>query len=981
MVFKCSVAIVFLLAFANFSYAQRTITGKVTDAATNEPLIGANILVVGTSSGTVTDFDGNYELQVPEGATQLRVTYTGYTEQEVSIASGTNFEIQLVEGTALDEIVVTGYGTSKSKEVTSSITSIKAEDFNKGNISDPSQLLQGKVAGLTISRPGGNPNGNFSIRLRGLGTLGANTQPLVVIDGVLGADLNTVDPNDIASIDVLKDASAAAIYGTRGGAGVILITTKTGQSGKTTVNYEGFVSADVIDRSQEVLSPSEFRSFAGGTTGSFRGTDLGFSTEWFDEITEVGISQVHSLSISGGTKNTTYRASGNFRGVNGVAMNTGFNRLNGRFNVSQKALNDRLKIDFNYTTTAIDQELGFDEAFRYATIYNPTAPVRSDDPSLARYDGYFQQILFDYFNPVAILEQNVNQGEVRNSIASFRGTFTLAKDLDVSASFAQERKDFIRRTYYDKNSFFRGTDRNGLAQQRNDNNLSDLFAITANYRKNLGRAEFSLLGGYSFQELVDSGFGAEGGNIVSDAFDFNNLGAALDFDNGLGSVFSYKNSNRIIAFFGRATLNVDDIYFFTLNLRQEGSSRFGSNNKWGTFPGVSVGVDLSKLVEIDGVDNLKLRAGYGSTGNRPSRSYISLFTFAPTGQSFFYNGAYVPAYGPTQNPNNDLKWEVKEDINIGVDFALADFVITGSIDYFNTQTNDLIYPIGVSVPPNFVSQTDLNIGEIQNSGLEAVVQVNAVKKDRFSWTTGLNGTYYIQSELKNFLEEANGFRDLAGLGSPGQNETPLVRVEEGKPLGQLWGIQYAGVNEDGTWAFEDINGDNIAKGDNNDRTVIGNGLPDFQLGWNNSFTFGSFDFNFFLRGVFGHDLVNSFRALYEAPQSIANYNLPTTVEEIKTLNEAPKFSSFHVENASFLKLDNATLGYTFKLPQGGSFNNIRLYLNGLNLFTITDYSGADPEVRLTDTESDPPNALAPGIDRRNTYFTTRTFTFGLQLGF
>ncbi|NJL76631.1 MAG: TonB-dependent receptor plug domain-containing protein, partial [Saprospiraceae bacterium] len=394
----------------------------------------------------------------------------------------------------MDEVVVTGYGTAKAKEVTSAITSIKAEDFNKGNISDPTQLLQGKVAGLTISRPGSNPNGGFNIRLRGLGTLGANTQPLVIIDGVLGADLNTVDPNDIASIDVLKDASAAAIYGTRGGSGVILITTKSGQAGKTTVNYEGFVSADLLDRYQEVLSPDEFRNFAGGTSGSLRGTDLGSSTEWFDEITEVGVSQVHSLSVSGGSKNTTYRASGNFRSVNGVAKKTGFERLNGRLNVSQKALNDRLKLDFNYTTTAIDQQLGFDEAFRYATIYNPTAPIRSNDPAFARYDGYFQQTLFDYFNPVAIIEQNTNEGEVRNSIASFRGTFTLLDGLDVSASFAQERKDFTRRTYYDKNSFFRGTDRNGLAEQRNEKNLNDLFELTANYRKKLDKVEFSLLG-------------------------------------------------------------------------------------------------------------------------------------------------------------------------------------------------------------------------------------------------------------------------------------------------------------------------------------------------------------------------------------------------------------------------------------------------------------------------------------------------------
>jgi iron complex outermembrane receptor protein len=979
MHFKCSAIIVLLLATASFSFAQRTINGTIKDASTNEPLIGANILVLGTSSGTVSDFDGNFELQVPEGSTQLRVSYTGYAAQDVDVASGTTFNITLVEGSELDEVVVTGYGTLKSREVTSSITSIKAEDFNKGNISNPSQLLQGKVAGLTISRPGGDPNGNFNIRLRGLGSLGANSSPLVVIDGVLGADLNSVDPNDIASIDVLKDASAAAIYGTRGGQGVILITTKTGESGKTSVNYEGLVTADFTDRYQKVLSPSDYRSFRGGVQGDIKGTDLGSSTEWFDAITETGISHVHSLSLSGGSKGTTYRVSGNFRDVKGVAINTGFQRLNGRVNLSQKALNDRLTIDANYTTTTINADYGFNEAFRYATIYNPTAPIISNAPANAIYDGYFQQTLFDYYNPVAILEQNTNEGENRNSIASLRGTFNLLKGWDVSAFYSQERRDFTGQVYYDKNSFFRGRDRNGLASQRNDKNTIDLFEATTNYAVSFGNTELKLLGGYSFQEFENFGFRAEGGNIISDAFGFNNFNAAQDFKNGLGTVESYRNSERLIAFFGRANLNFDDTYYITASLRQEGSSRFGDNNKWGTFPGISAGVNLAKLFDIAGVDNLKLRAGYGEVGNRPGNSYISLQRFTP-GSSFFYNGNYVPSYGPASNANPDLKWEVKRDINIGVDFALADFLVTGSVDYFNTSTQDLIYPIGVPVPPNQFGTTELNIGEIQNSGLEFVANVNAVKKDNFTWTTSVNGTYFIGSELLEFLEEANGFRDVAVMGAPGQSDIPIVRVQEGSPLGQIWGLQYLGVSAEGKWLYAD-NDKNGTGGDNTDRAVIGNGLPDFQLGWNNTFTFGDFDFNFFLRGTFGHDLVNTFRGFYEAPQSITSYNLPETVKDIKNLSEAPKFSSFHVENASFLKLDNATLGYTIGLPSGSAFNKVRLYLNALNLFTITDYTGADPEVRLADTDSNPPNALAPGIDRRDTYFTTRAVTFGLQLGF
>ncbi|MCB0629110.1 MAG: SusC/RagA family TonB-linked outer membrane protein [Saprospiraceae bacterium] len=967
--------VVLAVCLTNLAFSQRTISGSVTDSQSGEPLIGANILVVGTSSGTITDFDGNYTLEIPADASELDVSYTGYGSERVAIPTGTDvLNMTLTPGEMLEEIVVVGYGTQKSKEVTSAITSIKEEDFNSGNLNNPTQLLQGKVAGLTISRPGGDPNAGVNIRLRGLSTLGANTQPLVIIDGVLGADLNSVDPNDIASIDVLKDASAAAIYGTRGGSGVILITTKTGEAGVTRVNYEGYVTAESVDRYTETLSADQFRSFAGGPNSDIRGTDLGSSTDWFDEITETGFTQVHSLSLSGGSKGTSYRVSGNYRNVNGIALNTGFNRINGRVNLQQKALNDRLKIDASYTTTSTNQDFGFNDAFRYASIYNPTAPVRSTDAAYDKYDGYFQQVLFDYYNPVAILEQNTNQGETRNSIASLRGTYTLVEGLDFSLFYSQERNDFQGRQYWDKNSFFTGQDRNGLASQRDDKSKIDLFEATATYNLNFGSTDLRLLGGYSYQDFLYSGFGATGGDIISDAFGYNNLGAAQDFNNGVGDVFSYKNSNRIVAFFGRANLNIDDTYFFSASLRREGSSQFGANNKWGTFPGISAGVNLVNALALSGFDNLKLRVGYGETGNRPPGSYISLQRFGP-GASFFYNGAYVPSYGPVSNPNPDLKWEVKKDLDVGVDFAFGDFKVTGSVDYFSTSTKDLIYEIGVPVPPNLYGSTQLNIGEINNSGLEAVVNIRAVENGNFSWNTSLNGTYYLASELKEFLEEANGSRDLATLGSPGQSDVPLVRVQEGAPLGQLWGIVFEGVSPEGNWIYSDINGDGNP-GQNDDRTVIGNGLPDFQLGWNNTFTFGNLDFNFFLRGTFGHDLINTYRAFYEAPQAITSYNLPVGVYDIQNLGEAPKFSSYHVEDASFIKLDNATLGYTFDVD-GTAFNKIRAYLNTNNLFTITGYSGVDPEVRLADGD----NALAPGIDRRNTYFTTRSFTFGVQLGF
>ncbi len=983
---KCGTLIVLLFLTASVTFAQRTISGTVTDQVSGDALIGANLLVVGTSTGTVTDFDGNFSLQLPANATTLRITYTGYTDLEVDITTGTEFNIELAEGTSLDEVVVTGYGTAKSREVTSAITSIKREDFNQGSIQNPAQLLQGKVAGLTISRPGGNPNNNFNIRLRSLSSVGADNSPLIIIDGVLGADLNTVDPNDIASIDVLKDGSAAAIYGTRGAAGVILITTKGGQAGKTQVSYEGFVAAETIDKTIEVLSADEFRSFRGGPDGSLRGQDLGSSTDWFDELTRVGLTQVHSLSLSGGTNNgTTFRFSGNYRDVEGIAINTGFTQLNFRANVQQKALNDRLTLNANITTTNRDEEAINNGVFRYATIYNPTAPVRSEDPAFDIYDGYWQQTLFDYFNPVALAEQDRFFKEIRNTILSLRGDYQLLPGLNAGVFYSQERKDETNQRYVDRNSFGLGRDRNGFAERGNGKDRNELFETTVNYGKSFGKTNMTLLGGYSYQSFDSEGFGVSTGNFITDAFGSNNLGASQDRPNGLTGLGSGKNNNLLIAFFGRAAFNIDDTYFFQATVRREGSSRFGENNKWGTFPGLSAGVNIAKLADLQGVDQLKFRVGYGLTGTRPRDSYISLQRFGP-GANFFFNGAYIPSYGPVSNPNPNLKWEEKQDINIGLDFALMDFKLTGTIDYFNTNTSDLILNFQVPVPPNFFPSTDLNVGQLSNSGLEFALGYSAINKSNFTWKTDLNGIYFIDNTFESFSNEELGVkqndRPIGNLGSPGQNSTPLVFLAEGQPIGQIFGLVYEGIDDQGRWIFKDTNGNGV-RNEDTDREVIGNGLPKFQIGFNNSFVFGNLDVNIFFRGVFGHDLVNTFRAFYEAPSALTSYNIMKSAEDIKQLTDAPTFSSFHVENASFVKLDNAAIGYRFPVAKSSGFTNIRVYVAGNNLLTFTGYSGVDPEVRLVDDPggTGQGNPLIPGIDRRNTYFRTRSFTFGVQLGF
>ncbi len=967
--------LILAIAISSFTFAQRTITGTVTDAANGDPLISATVVVAGTSTGTITDFDGKYSLEIPADATQLEISYTGYATSTVDIGAGNVLDVQLSAGALLDEIVVTGYGTQKAKEVTSAITSVKAEDFNQGNVQSPSQLLQGKVAGLNIARAGGNPNATFQIRLRGVGTAGANASPLIVIDGVPGGTLQSVDPNDIASMDVLKDGSAAAIYGTRGAAGVIIITTKKGQAGTSKVDYNGYVSFDNKARTVDVLSADEYRAFGGGN-------DIGSSTDWFEELTRQGISHIHNLSLSGGSKTTTYRVSANYRDVQGVAIRTGFDRLNARMNLTQKALNDRLTLTANVSTTTENKDLGFDYAFRQATIYNPTSPVR--DPSQTQYDGYAQQILFDYYNPVAIMEQNINREQVRTLTYNFRGDYEIVEGLNFGMFFSEQKTNESDMQYFDKNDLWTGANRNGLAVL-NDQEFADrLFESTLRYDIDLDAGKtLKLLAGYSYQEFENEGIFMSGGNFLTDAFTFNNISAAQDFANGLGSVGSYKNSNKLIAFFGRANLNIDDTYYFQASVRREGSSKFGRDEQWGIFPGISAGVVLTKLADIPAFDNLKLRAGYGVTGNPPVDSYLSQQRFGPTG-NFFFNGAFTSSFGPISNANPNLAWERKRDISVGVDFSMMDYRLNGSVDFFDNTTDGLLLDFPVPSPPNLFGTTQLNIGEIKSSGLEFALDYAAVQNSDFTWNTGISWTSYIKNELVSLSDSEAGFdfggsRDISNLGSPGQNNTPLIRIEEGADIGQIWGLVYEGIDGQGLWQFADVNGDGTAAGDNNDRAVIGSGLPTGQLGWNNSFTFGNFDANFFLRGTFGHDLVNTFRAFYEAPNQIGSYNILSSSDP--NLTDSPKFSSFHVESGNFLRLDNASIGYTLDLPEGSSFSKVRLYISANNLFTITDYQGVDPEARLSDGDAGQFGPLAPGIDRRDTYFAVKSFSIGANIGF
>ncbi len=975
----------FTIALGLVSAQERTVTGKVTDQD-GGPLPGVNILIQGTMRGAVTDMDGVYKIVVPGPDAVLVFSSVGFVKQSIVVGDKTTLDVVLApELKSLDEVVVIGYGTQKKKEVTSAVATVKADEFNKGNVNSPAQLVQGKVAGLSITKPGGNPNQGYDIRLRGMSTIGANTQPLIVVDGVIGASLDNIDPNDIQSIDVLKDGSAAAIYGTRGSSGVILVTTKKGRMGKTQVEYNGYVALESVAKYPNVMNATEWRALSQETG---LGTDFGEDTDWFKETTRNAYSQVHNLSLSGGTAKTTYRASFNYRNGMGVALNTGFSQLNGRLNITQKALKDKMTFNLILGATQRKSKYGFNEAFRYASIYNPTAPVRSDDPQFEKYDGYFQQVLFDYYNPVQILEEDKNDGMNKRFNVALKGAYEIISGLTVDAFYSYQAGNNFNGTYYDKNSYWVGMNRNGLASRSNNESSNQLFETTIHWDGDLGASsKITVLGGYSYQEFMNEGFHAEGGDFITDAFSYNNLSAALDFKNGKGSIDSYKSSSKLIAFFGRVNLNITEKFYVMASARYEGSSRFGEDHKWGLFPAVGAGADLSEFIGAPALDNLKLRVSYGVTGNQPAQNYLSLMRLQPGG-NFYYNGKYVPGYQPASNPNPDLKWEKKAEFDLGVDFSLWRSKLYGSFDFYTRTTRDLLFEYEVPVPPNLYPYSWVNIGEIKNSGLELSVTWNAVNNGNFKYSMSLTPTYYLQNKLVSLSGNFNGaeldygVRYLGTMGAPGQSGVPLVRAAEGEPIGQLWALVFKEIDPDGNLIFEDINGDGTINKD--DRQVVGNGLPKAELGFSNNFTWGHWDLNIFFRGVFGHDLNNTFRAFYEVPDMIGSYNLPKTAADMRNPetgvllnNSSGILSSYHIENASFFSLDNMSLGYSFKMKQNAAFKKIRVYLAGNNLFYITGYQGVDPNPRYADHG----NPLIPGIDRRNTWFRTRSVSFGVNLGF
>ncbi|MDX5585869.1 MAG: SusC/RagA family TonB-linked outer membrane protein [Aureibaculum sp.] len=974
---------------------SQTITGTVTGDGDSLP--GVNVIVKGTTQGVTTDFDGLYSIEnVPTDAV-LVFSFIGFTTQEIVYSGQTVINVELlIDAQALDEVVVTGYGSQVKKEITTAVTSVSAEDFNQGVISEPTQLLQGKVAGLSVYNKGGNPNSNGVIRLRGISTIGGSTEPLIVIDGVAGQSLSNVDPSDIDNITVLKDGSAAAIYGTRASSGVILVTTKSGKNGQPfSVSYNGQFSAASISNEIETMGRDDFLAVGG--------SDLGSDTDWRDEVTRTAVTQVHNVAAVGGTDDANYRMSVNFRDTEGILINSGFKQFNARAKLTGKILNDKLRITFNTALTQRDSEYGFPEALRYGVLYNPTAPIFGVDAPFAfnapQFGGYFETLgLFDSFNPVSLATQNKNYGTISTVNYSVELRYTFTDELFANLSVSEQNIKTQDRQYYPTTDFWRGNALSPFRKGRADFTTKEFSTKTLDlyatyYKMFSDKLTFKFTGGFSWGENDYNDYYLQIGDFPPGVdFDFqDNIEVAQDLlEAGRISANSGRNDDdRIIAQFARVNLAFDDAIYFNASIRREGSSRFGEDEQWGYFPSVAIGADLNKYLELDNVNLLKARLGYGVTGAIPPSVGLSQTSFGiANGSNGFGSSSSVLG---ARKPNPGLQWEEKRELNFGIEFSTARFNAT--MDIYNRDIVDFITEINIPAAENdgYTSQFQ-NGGELNTQGLELSMDYDVVENEKIRYNTGI-----IFSTYKTNLEKnSGGDRTIAALGAPGQNDTDLILVREGQEVGQIWGPVFSGdVDANGTPILVDVNGDGTINTDGGnaldedvDFQVLGKGLPDFELGWTNQITIGNWDINAFFRGAFGHSLVNAFRAFYEpriGSQSSYNFiNTSLARDDIKTA----QFSSYYVEKASFFKLDNLSVGYNFDV-KNDYINNIRLTLSGQNLFTITDYTGADPEPALFDAGNSDNGGdlgagggvLAPGIDRRNNYFASRTITLGLNINF
>ena len=955
--------------------AQTTINGQVKDDM-GEAVIGASIVVKGTSNGTVTDFDGNFTLKCQSGA-KLVITYIGYTPQEVAAKDG--MQVTLKEDVAqLNEVVVVGYGSMAKKEISSSVVQISKDQFNQGAASDAMALVAGKVAGLNVaSSADANPNAMTDIQVRGAGSLSASNGPLVVIDGIAGGDLRNIATQDVESITVLKDAGSAAIYGTRGANGVILVTTKkgSGTAGVTNVTYDSYIALNIQKQKPDILSTDEFRR-------SRRGQDYGADTNWWDEITRpVSYSLNQYLSIDSSTKNGFFGLSLNYKKGNGLDIVSGREEYGARFVGEQRVLNGFLQFNSSLSARKVHEEWGNDGLFDTALTMNPTIPVKNPNGT------YYQpNSPTDIHNPVNDLKENVSQGDrvylLGNADVKLNILQTEQHNLNTSLSYALQYND-LKENFYtptsSSESFWNGYA--GRARINYQKWWTNRLEWLANYTMTLDKHQLKAVLGYSWERSKWEQSGNENMGFVYDALSYHGIANGTYLKDGKANLWAGSSESTLIGFFGRLNYNFNDMLYASASFRREGSTKFGSNTKWGNFPSASLAWEVTNtpvLKEAVGsiFQSLKPRISYGVTGRSDFNAYQSIATYSGY-SAYLIDGQWINGYAPSLNANPDLAWEKSKAFNIGLDFVTLNNRLRGSIEYFDRRSEDLLYNYTAPQPPFIYNTILVNVGTTKNTGLEVSLEYDVLSKSAMKWTTGVNWSTG-DTKLTKLSSDAYqmAYLDLYRKPGVGTNEY-FFRVEEGGKIGQFYGYEHAGIDENGLLLVYDNDGNAkpAAQADPSWKRDIGNGAPKHFLSWSNSFRYKNWDLSTLFRGAFGYKIFNM-RKYGMGLIGCGTDNVLRTAytDDADVLSSGGIISSYFLENGNYFKLDNVTLGYNYTPKNRQLVESLRVYVTAKNLFTLTSYKGNDPSI-VTST------GITPGVDSNSAYPQATQLSLGVTVRF
>tara|TARA_R110000751_G_scaffold196032_2_gene301357 strand:- start:1270 stop:4314 length:3045 start_codon:yes stop_codon:yes gene_type:complete len=985
----CMLVAALLISFSGFSAnkeriapiftsltIQQAITGVVYDDA-GTPMPGVNVLEKGTTNGTMTDFDGNYSLSVSSSDVVLVFSSIGFESLEIAVNNQTSINATLKTSVAaLDEVVVIGYGTTTKKDITGAVSSVSEKDLNQGAITNPLQQLTGKAAGVNITQTGSEPGSSPSVRIRGITSLIGGNDPLVVVDGIQGNMdlLNQVPPSEIASIDILKDASATAIYGSRGAPGVIIVTTKKNRAGTSSLEYTSTASIDFIPKQLDMLNAEEWWEQARNNSVP-ASTNHGANTDWFNILTRTGYTQNHTISFGGGTHNFNYRASASAILQEGIVINSSNKKFIGRITATQKALDDHLTLTMNLNsginnTTSSVQSIGR-AAFTSNLISNAYV-MRPTDPVYDTAGNYYMDPnVFQYINPYAVAQTVVNEGQNNSLFGSLNADLKLVKGFSVAGFGSWRKTDNVNGFFLPvKSTVAAAIDQNGYANISNSRQDEKLMNVSLKYKNTFGDHLVDALALYEYQSQTYQGNYAQARGFFNDLATYNALQLGDLSDVRPGDISSYKNDRTLASFLGRVNYSYLERYLLTLSYRRDGSSVFGANNKWGNFPAIGAAWIIDEegfMKNQDLFDQLKLRAGYGVTGNQQGLYPQNSLSLVSAAGVTYFGGSQITNFNITQNVNEDLRWETKKQFNAGIDFALWDRRFSGSFDAFTATTDNLLFNYTVPQPPFPYGTIAANVGSIRNRGLELSLSYDLISTDDVTLTLGGNASL-LDNEVLNLSGSINGVplnTDYVSWGS----SSFLI---EGKPIGTFNILQHLGKDDSSAETVVDQNGDGVIDQGvrSPDRVLEGSALPTYNFAFNPSFRYKDFDLSMVWRGSGGNKIYNGIKSSLSYLENLGKSNVLQSAIPLG-IYTSQYGSDLWLEDGDFIRLENLTAGYRFSFEDTKYIESVRVSLTGSNLLLITNYSGIDPELNLS-------GGNGFGSDN-GIYPRTRTIALGLNV--